>query len=304
MDLTLVVMAAGVGSRFGGLKQATPIDGEGNFIMDYSVYDALRAGFTSVVFVILLEHLELFKSTIGSRLENKIKVSYAFQKIEDVPTSIDLSGRTKPWGTVQALLAAKPYVKGSFVVINADDFYGKNAFFAAAAFLKSTLEPFTYANISYEYGITKSQEGSVKRGVLSLNENKVRSIVECSVEEQNGSYFATPLLGGESFLVFETTPVSMNFFAFQQDVFALLENYWENYFLQSEEEILAGEALLPECLKENIERGNIIIFNEPSDSEWMGMTYRSDLPLVEEKIKYLKNKGVYPDCLWESACGK
>lgn len=304
MDLTLVVMAAGVGSRFGGLKQATPIDLDGNFIMGYSVYDAIRAGFTNVVFVIQEEHLDLFQRTIGKRLENKIHVSYAFQKIEDIPKEMELSSRTKPWGTVQAILAAKPYVNGSFVVINADDFYGKNAYFAAADFLLNVEKPFTYANISYEYGITKSLEGSVKRGVLSLEEDKVCSIIECSIGNENGRILATPLLEGKAFEIFDTTPVSMNFFAFQQDIFGLLESYWENYFLQSEEEILAGEVLLPECLKENIKSGKITVYNQPSYSEWIGMTYRSDLPVVEEKMKDLRDRGIYPNCLWESACEK
>lgn len=304
MDLTLVVMAAGVGSRFGGLKQATPIDLDGNFIMDYSVYDAIRAGFTNVVFVIQEEHLDLFQRTIGKRLENKIHVSYAFQKIEDIPKEMELSSRTKPWGTVQAILAAKPYVNGSFVVINADDFYGKNAYFAAADFLLNVEKPFTYANISYEYGITKSLEGSVKRGVLSLEEDKVCSIIECSIGNENGRILATPLLEGKAFEIFDTTPVSMNFFAFQQDIFGLLESYWENYFLQSEEEILAGEVLLPECLKENIKSGKITVYNQPSYSEWIGMTYRSDLPVVEEKMKDLRDRGIYPNCLWENACEK
>ena len=304
MDLTLVVMAAGVGSRFRGLKQATPIDLDGNFIMDYSVYDAIRAGFTNVVFVIQEEHLDLFQSTIGKRLENNIHVSYAFQKIEDIPKEMELSSRTKAWGTVQAILAAKPYVNGSFVVINADDFYGKNAYFAAADFLLNVEKPFTYANISYEYGITKSLEGSVKRGVLSLEEDKVCSIIECSIGNENGRILATPLFEGKAFEIFDTTPVSMNFFAFQQDIFGLLESYWENYFLQSEEEILAGEVLLPECLKENIKSGKITVYNQPSYSEWIGMTYRSDLPVVEEKMKDLRDRGIYPNCLWESACEK
>lgn len=304
MDLTLVVMAAGVGSRFGGLKQITPIDEEGNFIIDYSVYDALRVGFKKVVFVIREEFLEDFQNTIGKRLEGKIEVDYAFQKIEDIPISMDLKGRTKPWGTVQAILAAKPYVKGSFVVVNADDFYGKNAFVAAAEFLKNVDTPYTYANISYEYGVTKSEEGAVKRGVLSLEGNQINSIIECSVGQENGKIMAHPLVSEDAFEIEESHPVSMNFFAFQYDVFALLEEFWQNYFKQSEEDILAGEALLPECLKENIENGRITILNQPSKSVWLGMTYRSDLEFVENSINTLKNKGDYSAHLWEGYHGQ
>ncbi len=304
MDLTLVVMAAGVGSRFGGLKQATPIDEDENFIIDYSVYDAIRAGFKKVVFIIREEHLELFQSTIGKRLEGKIEVSFAFQKLEDIPVSLDLKERTKPWGTVQAILAARPYVASSFVVINADDFYGKNAYLAAAQFFKEVKNPYTYANISYEYGVTKSLEGAVKRGVLSLEGDKIVSIVESSVGEENNKIIAKPLNGEAPFEVFENTPVSMNFFAFQKDVFSILEEYWLSYFKQEKESILEGEALLTDCLKENIESGKIIILNQPGKSEWLGMTYKSDLDFVKNKIQELKDNKDYKQHLWEDFSGK
>ncbi len=304
MDLTLVVMAAGMGSRFGGLKQITPIDEEENFIIDYSVYDAIRAGFKKVVFVIKEENLSIFKETIGRRIENKIEVCYAFQKIEDIPISLDISKREKPWGTVQAILAAQPYVEGSFVVINADDFYGKNAFLAAAKFLREVTTPYTYANISYEYGVTKSLEGAVKRGVLSLDGDKVTSIIECSIGYENKKVIASPLNGDQPFEIKESHPVSMNFFAFQNDCFLLLENFWQKYFEQEKETILKNEVLLPECLKENIESGKITILNQPSDSVWLGMTYRSDLESVKKSIEYLRKKGEYNIPLWEDESGK
>lgn len=299
MDLTLVVMAAGVGSRFGGLKQITPIDEDENFIIDYSVYDALIAGFKKIVFVIREEYLNDFKSTIGKRLANRIEVSYAFQKIDDIPKKINLENRTKPWGTVQAILASKPYVSGPFVVINADDFYGRNAYLAAADFLKNVKTPYTYANISYEYGVTKSLEGSVKRGVLDLDGDTIKSIVESSVGYEEGKIIARPLNGDEAFEIAENHPVSMNFFAFQYDIFELLEEYWLNFFNQSEEVILKSEALLPECLKENILNNRIIILNEPSKSIWLGMTYRSDLEFVMKKINELKAQNIYRNHLWE-----
>lgn len=304
MDLTLVIMAAGVGSRFGGLKQITPIDSDGNFIMDYSIYDAIKAGFKKAVFVIREEFLSDFQNTIGKRLEGKIEVCYAFQKIEDVPVEIDIKSRVKPWGTVQAILAAKPYVSGSFIVLNADDFYGRNAFLRASEFLKSVKSPFTYANISYEFGVTKSLEGAVKRGVLSLYGSKITSMMECSVGYQEGKIIATPLNGDDDFEILESRPVSMNFFAFQYDIFALLEEFWKNYFKQDIEKIMQGEVLLPECLKENIESGKITILNEPSSSVWLGMTYRSDLEFVEKSIKKLKEQGEYDIHLWGEKNGK
>ncbi len=298
MNLTLIVMAAGIGSRFGGLKQITPIDEDNNFIVDYSIYDALKAGFKKVVFVIREEFLHDFQSTIGKRLEGKIEVCYAFQKIDEIPIKINLINRTKPWGTVQAILTAKPYVDGSFVVINADDFYGRNAFLRASDFLRNIKNPFTYANISYELGATKSLEGAVKRGILFLNKDRITSMVESSVEDVDGKFIATPLNDVEPFEIEENHPVSMNFFAFQYDVFSLLEEFWIYYFKQDIVKVLQGEVLLPDCLKENLENGRITIVNEPSRSVWLGMTYRSDLEFVKKSIKALKNQGEYNSHLW------
>ncbi len=299
MHLTLVVMAAGKSSRFGSPKQTTPVDKDGNFIIDYSIYDAIKAGFTKVVFVIQKASLTLFQESIGKRLEGKIEVCYAFQSLEDIPSSFAVSKREKPWGTVQALLCAKPYIQEPFVVINADDFYGRNAFLEAAKFLKSVDKPYTYANISYRYGVTKSLHGSVKRGVLKLDGDRIESIQECQIETVNGKNIATPLLGEESFVISDDDPVSMNFFAFQEDVFDLLEEYFKNFFLQEESVVLEGEVMLPECLQENIENKKITILNKPGNSLWLGMTYKEDLVEVQEKLVLLKKEGVYPEHLWE-----
>lgn len=300
MEKTLVVMAAGLGSRFGGLKQATPVDEDENFIMDYSVYDAIRNGFTKVVFVIREEHLNLFKNSIGKRLENKIKVCYALQKMDEIPVSLDVSKREKPWGTVHALLCAKSYVDGSFVVVNADDFYGYNAFKEANFFLDNVTCTTEYACISYQYGVTKSMEGSVKRGVLEVNQNnEITSIIECSIETIGKEFIASPLNGEECFPISYETPVSMNLFAFQKSIFDFLDAYFLKFFTQNKEELLKSEALLPECLMENIKNKSITLYNCPSNSLWLGMTYRSDLDDVKEKLKELKSKQEYPLHLWE-----
>ena len=305
MNLTLVVMAAGKSSRFGSSKQTTPVDKDGNFIIDYSLYDAIKAGFTKVVFVIQKVSLTLFQESIEKRLNSKIEVCYAFQNLEDIPLAFVVSKREKPWGTVQALLCAKPYVHEPFVVINADDFYGRNAFLEAAKFLKSIDKPYTYANISYRYGVTKSLNDSVKRGVLKLEGDRVQSIQECQIEMIHGENIATPLLGGESFVVLDEDPVSMNFFAFQEDVFGLLEEYFKNFFLQEESKILGKEVLLPECLQKNIENKKIIILNKPGNSLWLGMTYKEDLHTVKTNLQFLKDtEGLYQNHLWEDACGK
>ena len=230
-DLTLVVMAAGMGSRFGGLKQITPIDEDGNFIIDYSVFDAKRAGFSKVVFVIKEEHLADFENTIGKRLKNQIEVEYAFQKLEEIPRQVDLSNRVKPWGTVQAVLCAKPYVNGAFAVINADDFYGYDSFVQASDFLRSHQGVGEYACIAYPFNVTKSEVGSVKRGVLDIKENHVTSIIESSIEAlDNKRALASPLDGSKPFEMDINAYVSMNMFAFQHDMFDRLEEFFKNFF--------------------------------------------------------------------------
>ena len=176
MNKTLLVMAAGMGSRFGGLKQITPVDEENNFLIDYSIFDAKKSGFNKVVFVIKEELLKDFEETIGTRLKSVIQVSYAFQKKEDIPAKIDISKREKPWGTVQAILAAKNAINEDFVVINADDFYGFNAFKKASLFLEENKQPHEYACISYEYG-KSCGEGTVKRGVLETKNNQVLKVI-------------------------------------------------------------------------------------------------------------------------------
>ncbi len=298
-EFTLVIMAAGMGSRFGGLKQLTPVDNDGNFLIDYSVYDAIQAGFHKVVFVIREEHLSLFEETIGKRIAPFIQVEYAFQDIKDVPITLDLAKREKPWGTVQAVLASRSKVTGPFVIINADDFYGREAFFTAANFLEQTQEPFTYACISYPFFTTMSSKGAVKRGVLKVDGKKIQDMIECSIEKSEDGFLATPLEGGASFSIPKETPVSMNFFAFQNDFYQILEESWQQFFQNDLEYIYTHEALLPDCLKEHMANETIHVLHCPSNSKWIGMTYREDLENVKTEIQKLKEKEVYPNHLWE-----
>lgn len=299
MNKTLLVMAAGMGSRFGGLKQITPVDDENNFLIDYSIYDAKRNGFNKVVFVIKEELLNDFEETIGKRIKNIIPVSYAFQRLEDIPSRIDISKRTKPWGTVQAVLAAKDVIDEDFVVINADDFYGHNAYKNASAFLDNNRNPHEYACISYEYG-ESCGEGIVKRGVIETNNNEITKIVESSIKRDNSKIIASPLNGKEDFTIREDTPVSMNMFAFKKDIFVLLEEYFKEFFNNSEEAVLNSEALLPEALQAFIESKKIKLMEVKSESEWIGMTYKEDLEIVKNKLKELKNNKTYPNYLWRN----
>jgi len=298
-ELALVVMAAGMGSRFGGPKQIIPVDDDGNFIIDYSIYDAIKTGFKKVVLIIKEEDRHIFESTIGSRLEGHIDIEYAYQNVNNIPSQIDISARLKPWGTVQAVLASKPYVNGSFLVINADDFYGRDAYKIAYDFLKSTKDPYKYASITYQFNRTVWGNEEVKRGVSKLKDGKITEIVESSIKLNDKSAYAKPLDGTAPYEIPSNQPVSMNMFAFQNDIYEVLEKYFEEYFKQSTDDILNGEALLTEALKENIENNKIEVYGITTDSKWMGMTYQEDLVKVREEIQKLKKLNVYPEHLWK-----
>lgn len=301
MKKTLVVMAAGMGSRFGGLKQIEPVGPNGEFIIDYSVYDAKRAGFLKVVFVIKKEIEQVFKETIGERLKGKIEVEYAYQEISDIPNSKKhlVEKREKPWGTIQAVLCTKDLVEGDFVVINADDFYGYDSYVKASKFLDESHDNHEYACISYPFNVTASKYGSVKRGICFTEEDKIVKIIESSVKLDGDYAVATPLVGGDSFTTPVDQPVSMNMFAFKKEFFNYLEEYFNDYFKNSDEEILKGEALLPELVKDKIMDGEITLKNVVSSGEWYGITYRDDLDELVSSIRNLVDKGDYPNKLWE-----
>ncbi len=300
MEKTLVVMAAGMGSRFGGLKQIEPVGPNGEFIIDYSIYDAKRAGFSKVVFVIKKELESVFKDTIGKRIEDKIEVAYAFQEISDVPSKDYLvPKREKPWGTIQAVLSAKDYVRGDFVVINADDFYGYDSYKKASEFLDNSSLENEYACISYPFNATASKFGSVKRGVCFTEGDNIVKVIESSVSLDGDNAVAEPLAGGDSFVVPANQPVSMNMFAFKHKFFQYLEEYFKEYFNQDDEAILKGEALLPELAKDKILAGEVTLKNVISSSIWLGITYREDLTELVSSIQNLVDKGEYPSKLWE-----
>ena len=300
-EKTLVVMAAGMGSRFGGLKQIEPVGPSGEFIIDYSVYDALRAGFTKVVFVIKKELEDTFKETIGKRLESHIKVCYAFQEIGDIPSDKKylVESRKKPWGTVQAVLCSKDYVDGDFVVINADDFYGYDTFLKASEFLDQEKRENVYASITFPYIKTASLYGSVKRAVCFLEGDYITKLVESSITTHDGYAMAEPLDGSKAFRIELNQAVSMNVFAFKHPFFKYLEDYFYDYFKEDDEFILNNEALLPTLVEKKIEDGDILLRNVSSDSSWYGITYKEDLAGLKEAINKMILKGEYPKNLWE-----
>lgn len=300
-ELTLVVMAAGMGSRFGGLKQITPVDEDGNFLIDYSVYDAIASGFQKVVFIIKEENLLEFQETIGHRLEAKIQVEYAFQKLENVPDFVNIpKTRIKPWGTVHAILAAKNNINGPFAVINADDFYGLKSFQIVADFLKEEKNRNYQLSIPYPFNKVDSKYGFVKRGVLYLDKDNVTDIIECKVGYENNKVIAIPLENTEKFEIEPTHPVSMNMFGFQVNILNDLEEYFTNFMKLNQNNLEECESLIPAFLQEYIQKKKVILKYSTSDSLWLGMTYKEDLDLVKEKLKELKEKGEYPLHLWEN----
>lgn len=299
--LTLVVMAAGMGSRFGGLKQITSVDSDDNFLLDYSVYDAIKAGFEKVVFIIKKENLNVFKDTVGKRIEDKIEVAYAFQDLKDIPDISKLpESRVKPWGTVQAVLCARDMVPGSFAVINADDFYGYDSYDIVAKFLKSDNDDKTNIVVPYPFNKVDSKFGSVKRGVLQYEGDLVKGIIESSISyEDDGKVLAKPLTGADEFYMEPDHPVSMNLFGFKHKFFDYLDKYFKEFFKNKDNDFEKSEALLPECILENLNNGNMILKYQTSSADWLGITYKEDLESVVKKIEEKKANGEYPQHLWK-----
>lgn len=294
---TLVVMAAGLGSRFGGNKQVSVIDDDGNFIIDYSVYDAIRSGFKKVIFIIREEDKQVFEESIDKRLKNHIDVEYAFQKIDDIPCNKSFN-RIKPWGTSHAIYSMRDKKCDKFLIINADDFYGFTSFKKAYEFLQNLKDNSHYACISYLVKNTLNDDKAVKRGVLQLENNKIKNIIESKISYKDGALLAEPLSGDESFLLSDTQPVSMNMFACTSDLITLLENDIKDFFTHDEDYILNNEILLPTSLCKYIQAGRICVDNIPTFEEWIGMTYREDLDVVKQKIELKRKNGEYPLHLW------
>ena len=300
--MTLVVLAAGLGSRYGGMKQIDPITKDGEFIIDFSVYDAIRAGFDRVVFVIKEEMLEDFEDTVGKRVSSKIKVEYAFQKPERFVGADRIpEGRTKPWGTTHALLCAKEYLTENFAVINADDFYGKEAFETIAAHLRTAKDENGISNmamVGYILGNTLTENGTVSRGVCKVNENGyLDSIVETTKIKPNGDMAAYIEDGKEYPLPYDTM-VSMNFWGFTPSIVEFFEADFERFLGTLDSDPLKKECYLPFSVDEMMRAGKSKVKTYVSTSRWFGVTYSDDKPGVVKGIREYIDAGVYPDGLW------
>lgn len=288
-----------MGSRFGGLKQVEPVGPNGEAIIDYTIYDAIRAGFGKVVFIIRESFADAFREKFNEKLNGNIAVDYVFQELDMLPEGFTLpEGREKPWGTAHAIMVAKGAINEPFCAINADDFYGSNAYRIMADFLTSSTKENEYSMVAYQLRNTLSDFGSVSRGVCKVDDNNnLERITEttkifkkgeaaCSVEEDGTE---TPLTGDES--------VSMNFWGFKPSIFPALENKFVD-FLQNNIQKPKSEMYIPSVVFEMIEDGSANVKVLESNSPWFGVTYKEDKPLVVNKLKTLIEAGEYPEKLW------
>lgn len=301
-DITLVILAGGMGSRFGGLKQIEPIGPNGEFIIDYSIYDAMKAGFNKVVFLIKKENFALFKETIGKRVEPHIMVEYSFQGLDNVPNEVDIpKDRIKPLGTAHAILCSKNLVNGPFAIINADDFYGRDAFIKAYNYLSNVDESSNdYGMIGYKVVNTLTENGSVKRGVCKVNDdNYLVTITESKVEKKGKVITASPLNGNESFVVNDNDTVSMNFLLFTPTIFKHLEEKFPIFLENNKNNLLTSEFLIPDVLQDLINDGTSSTKIIRTSANWYGVTYKDDVPSVRGAIKDLVESGEYNYNLWD-----
>ena len=291
-DLTLLIMAAGMGSRYGGLKQLDSVGPNGETIIDYSVYDAIRAGFNKVVFVIREEFHKEFRSSITDKYAGEVKVEFAFQELDNLPNGFFCPvGREKPWGTGHAILTTKDLIQEPFVAINGDDFYGLESFKVVAEYYQNGGADFSM--VAFQLDNTLSDFGSVTRGLCTLNGDKLDTVIETGGLRlsKNGMKSERDIsLSGQE-------PVSMNVWGFTPDLFFYLESMFIE-FLEKEGKELKSEYLIPSVVNTLIQSGQKSVQTLHSSAKWFGVTYKEDKPYVIEQIKKLIDNGNYPKKLF------
>lgn len=300
MQPTLLILAAGMGSRYGGLKQLDPMGPNDETVLDYSVYDAIRAGFGKVVFVIRREFEDSFKTTLGSKFEDKIEVGYAFQELADLPDGYPVpKERQKPWGTAHAVRAARNEIETPFAVINADDFYGQDAYAKLARYFTQGIDTsqLNICMVGYPLKNTLSEHGTVNRGICHVKEG-----ILCSVEEHidiasdaNGLIYGSSS-AEKSVELAPNAPVSMNFWGFTPAIFPELESHFIQ-FLKTQGKELKSECYLPAVVNDLIQSKKTQCSVIETSSEWFGVTYPEDKAFVQAKIADLITKGYYPEKL-------
>lgn len=301
----LVVMAAGMGSRYGGLKQLDPVGGHGQLIIDYSIYDAKRAGFETVVFVIKHAIEESFKAGIGDRLAKVMEVKYAYQELDDLPVGYAVpEGRVKPWGTCHAVLAARHVVEGPFAVINADDYYGPEAFQEIYSYLCShpdSRDTYEYAMVGYLLGNTVTEHGHVARGICEEAEGHfLRAVTERTHIEKAGHDARYTEDGGVTWTALPGgTIVSMNLWGFTASFLSEAQRRFPSFLDRAlAGDPMKGEYFLPSVVSALIEEGLARVRVLRSRDRWYGVTYQDDKPVVVQAVSDMTEKGLYPENLW------
>ncbi len=299
MKPTLVIMAAGMGSRYGGLKQIDPVGPSGEIVLDYSVYDAIQAGFGKVVFIIRPDIEEAFRDVIGSKLAGKIEVEYVFQTLEKIPAEFSVpEGRTKPWGTGQAVLMAAEVVREPFAVLNADDFYGRQSFEVLAKELQALdVDSTDSSMVGFYIKNTISPHGAVTRGQCAVEDGFLQTVVERFKIERKEDGVIRYEDGGEWHDMGEGEVTSMNMWGFTPKLFDHLRADFSR-FLREEGRELKSEHLLPMIIDDMIQKNQTRVKVIPTSEKWMGVTYPEDKPLVMDGIQALVDKGLYPENLW------
>jgi NDP-sugar pyrophosphorylase family protein len=296
MKPTLLILAAGMGSRFGGLKQVEPVGPGGETILEYSIFDAIRAGFGKVVFVIRESFADDFKARFEPKLAGKIEIEYVFQEINKLPDGFKLpEDREKPWGTGHAVLMAKDIISEPFAAINADDFYGCEAYQVIADYLRKLTDPKKYAMVGYQLNNTLSDFGSVSRGICVTNaDQQLTKITETHNIRMEGERILCDSETGE---LAGNEIVSMNFWGFHPSIFQKIENQFTD-FLKQNIHLPKSEFYIPFVVFEMIQKGQASVEVLTADSPWFGVTYKEDKPYVIEQIQKLTNYGVYSEKLW------
>ena len=295
MKPTLLILAAGMASRYGSMKQVQSFGPSGETIMDYSIYDAIRSGFKKIVFVIRKDFAEDFKQIFEPKLKGRVETAYVYQEMTDFLNGYQPpAGRTKPWGTAHAVLCAKNAISDPFAVINADDFYGRDAFEKAFQFLTSGINPASYSIIGYDLAKTLSDNGSVSRGVCDVDEsNNLVSIHERTKIYRNKEGKITYEEDGKTFFVPDDSKVSMNFWCFDPSVFVFIEKIFAE-FLAAQGQDPKAEFFIPIIGDRFIHEGKGRIKIIPTASSWFGVTYKEDAPGVKESLNALVAAGEYP----------
>lgn len=294
MKKTLLILAGGMGSRFGGLKQIEPIGPNGEFILHYSVYDAIKSGFNKIIFIIKEENFELFKEKVGNDIEKLVEVHYVFQKNDNITNQVDIpESREKPLGTGHAIYCAKDLINENFVIINADDFYGRESYEILSKFMDDSKDNFAIAG--YVLGNTITESGSVKRGVCVRDNEKLIELIESKIEKVENGYKANALVDNREINVDFDTLVSMNMISFTPKILDYMEKNIRNFFKNNMNKIDTVEYLIPEVMNEMLQKGDINISVLRTNAKWIGMTYKEDKEIVVNEIKKLIEDGVYPE---------